>query len=434
MPRRDIILGQQYLPDKGPGGLLVPAGAGHGHVQSWQEAAAYLSPGVGASHKGHLVPQHEPVSLQAPQLHDPLVHQHLLLVQQPPALILEIELLARRDAAAEGQQLPELLAVEPAGVLLPVHEPAPVHLQQIQQHLALALGPHGNAPLRQLFQGLPHVLRRPGVPVAHYAPGPSYGPDLEAVGHRIELSVDLRRLQHPDHQVLPADLRVLVDPGPQILQQALCAPLDHGHRPPRGEDIRDAPRPDLREQPGHAAGCVPVAGLSVVRHGDHVLRVGPVKLQDRRPFCGVQVKGGIGQHLLLRQGGGLHRREDAHLSLGAVLPHLTACHRQPAVRQEGTKRDGLPVDPGVQEAQQPLPLAGFSVLSRPPGPQLFTRRVVKQRVFIPGVDTGPGRQGIRLPPALCFLIDDPQAVTVLITGPVRIREPYPSIAEQGQAA
>ena len=53
---------------------------------------------------------------------------------------------------------------------------------------------------------------------------------------------------------------------------------------------------------------------------------------------------------------------------------------------------------------------------------------VKQRVFIPGVDTGPGRQGIRLPPALCFLIDDPQAVTVPITGPVRIREPYPSIA------
>ena len=50
----------------------------------------------------------------------------------------------------------------------------------------------------------------------------------------------------------------------------------------------------------------------------------------------------------------------------------------------------------------------------------------------PGVDAGPGRQGIRLPPALCFLIDDPQAVTVPITGPVLIREPYPSITELRQ--
>ena len=288
------ITRQQKAPQKGPGSLLVPAAAAHGERPGNQETAARPACIVGVPYKGRLTADHRLRYLDALKAHRvDAAHQLPPIVYTLPAFAGR----AFREAAAEFQQIPELLAVKAAGPAPPVHILAPVQIQYIQQQSRTALI-NANTAFRQFRQRRLHVRRRPAHTVPHQLLRTHQRPEPEGICNLIELPVHLHRFKHPLHQVLTADVRVLVNPWPQVLQQPGGPPLFYRHIF-SGQNIRRLSRADLRSQTHD--GILPAgvgAVVCVVFYHNLIIRVGAVERQDRRPLNIIlNAQGSVGQRL-----------------------------------------------------------------------------------------------------------------------------------------
>ena len=174
----------------------------------------------------------------------------------------------------------------------------------------------------------------------------------------MELAVLLVGLEHPLHHRAAAQLRVVFNEGPQVLQQppGPVLPLGQG----RGlQDIGHIPGDDLRVQLRQArAGVIAGVELGVVLDLDAVLVAGLVKFDDLIAGFVEQVHGAVGQGGLLRQGGAVGGRHHSQLYGPAVtIPLLGGSYHLPPFRK-GEKGHLVAVDVGVNPGEELLPLCG----------------------------------------------------------------------------
>ena len=250
--------------------------------------------------------------------------------------------------------------------------------------------------------------------------------------YRVQLPIGFRRLEYPLHQRFPADLRVFINVGPQVLQQAVGPPPGLGNGV-QIQYVRHFPRPDFRHQTGQSRLAVPI--LAVIRHKDVIVWAGPVKFHDSLPDRPRQLEGSQGQRLPVLQLGGVgglqnvqHRR--------VVFPIAVAgLNDQPPVVQKGYEIQVVRLYPGIQQIGQLLGLHSFF----PPDAQGIAHPVIKQGVCVPGVEGDsvrrPGGQLECRPQALRLLVNDMQGPGVF---PRRAHDgadrPHPPVAQRDQAS
>ena len=97
-------------------------------------------------------------------------------------------------------------------------------------------------------EGIHHFLYGPPGPVSRHSRAGHDGLDLEAAAYLRQLAVYLQTLQYVFHQTVPADLRVTVDPGPQVFQRPL--PGQPVQRDGFVQYVGTAPCGNFRVQPG----------------------------------------------------------------------------------------------------------------------------------------------------------------------------------------
>ena len=347
--------------------------------------------------------------------------QHLLAAEDAgflplpfiPVVAFRVELCG--EGVAELQHGLELVAVKIALAGLPVNELVHVQAHHGIQHIGLGVKlAEDRTALRHLGQRLPQVRQGPAHAVAHDLGGARHGADGEIAEDLIELAVLLVGLQGADHQLVAAQVRVLVDEGPQVLQDALGAVLPQGQAA-GVQDIRHVARQDLRVQllEGGLAAAVNVE-LGVVLDLDAVGLAFLVEVDDRLPGVIGKIQAGVDQRGLLRQlgpgGGGQEGHTDGDVLVLVVI--LLEDGRHPSVGQEEEAADGVAADVRLDPGEEALPrsaallgLVGLEAEDR------VVHLVVEQVVPAAGVDVvGVVGHDILLAPRLLLRIDGQELV------------------------
>ena len=128
-----------------------------------------------------------------------------------------------------------VIVVKIAFAGLQINIAAQVHVNQIVQggppvkpvehrECKVAIVFTGKVKFRHPAEGIHHFLYGPPGPVSRHSRAGHDGLDLEAAAYLRQLAVYLQTLQYVFHQTVPADLRVTVDPGPQVFQRPPAGP------------------------------------------------------------------------------------------------------------------------------------------------------------------------------------------------------------------
>lgn len=152
-----------------------------------------------------------------------------------------------------------VIVVKIAFAGLQINIAAQVHVNQIVQggppvkpvehrECKVAIVFTGKVKFRHPAEGIHHLLHGPPGPVSRHSRAGHGGLDLEAAAYLRQLAVYLQTLQYVFHQTVPADLRVTVDPGPQVFQRPL--PGQPVQRDGFVQYVGTAPCGNFRVQPG----------------------------------------------------------------------------------------------------------------------------------------------------------------------------------------
>ena len=440
-----LVHGQQHLADEGPDALLVLAGGAHGEAAAHGlEGAAHAAVLHGVAHVAHVPAKDALVRLEAHKgVHVDRPEQLLagadalvLLLPGVPVDVVIAELL--REVGAEGQEGFEGVAVKGAAAGEPVHKAVDVAGHDVGEHIAPGgvLGEGGTA-LGHGGQGRLEVRQGPAHPVAHHTPGALHGANVELSKDLVELAVLLRGLEHVLHHARPAaDLLVLLDVGPQVLQQPPGRVLGDGHI---GGGVQDVGHPSGQNLGVHLgktrAGVLAGVELRVVQDLDAVAVAGLVEVDDGAAHGVVQAHGGVGQNHLLRQGGGIGGRQDGGLIGGPVRPHapLPGQSGNPTVGQEGEKLHRVAVDIRIDPGEDLLPLrrAGLEAVDG------VVVLVVEEEIAAAGEHVvGALAQLIGGAPVLLGQVNGPHpiAVALLLLVVVAAGQPHGAVSQQDHLA
>ena len=314
------------LPQEGPALRLV--GGGRGHAQRGRADGA-----GGIENAAQLRKACDHTATRPVVVHGagplPQIPQVLDVQEAFPLAAVGLAGVVLRRVRPLGGKLPrrlqdsvEIRRVKMGFPAVPVHQLLAGNLHQQLQQIHLTPGLGGEEPgaplLRPAEQSLPGILRageRPGLP--------RHGEELVVRHHLIEAAPDLLGPEHVGIEALPAQLRVPVQVGVEVLQLPVHR-KGGGIQAVQGEEVRphlagdDVQGHGLLRRPLRLLLLLPVVGMltgEIVPHQDAAFRVLPVPVQD-----GVLQPGAEEEPIRHYQG---HRIQLA-VFIGLQLPHAHA--------------------------------------------------------------------------------------------------------------
>ena len=368
-----VVLGHEDAQEV-PHHILVLALAAHGKAVAFNAQHIAGAAGSGVADKGDVAAEGLDILVieQVLDLVDGGLYQHLLALGDAAggALLVGVVVVfpvkGLREAGGEVQQIDELLAVKAALPGAPVDKLIHVQGQAVLEDAVPGdILVKGLAALRHGGQRRVKLLIGPARGIPHHGAGAHDGVDIEARNRGAELAVHLHGAQHIGEEVVPVQLRVGVDIGVQVLDDALGGQL-YIVEAVDVNDIGHIAGHDLGVELGKAGVCIHSLALGaglryhivfgVILYLDAVLVIGPVELDHLILHIVVQIQAAQGDGLLVGHGliGHLLDSDQVHAGLvGLAIPFIDHAHNA-AVTADGDPVQIVAVHIAVDPVEQLL--------------------------------------------------------------------------------